>query len=199
MSRTLELGVTQRRELVLAVLRVLSEIGEERRAARYVAELERAVAAEVQFGPVRVEPARPLRRNCAAAQGRRGARRLVQRGVGLEEEPRVLPAIRRWEQLDEGGRVAGRPVACRPLRPVRAAVEVEVAVLEQAALSASGQVRLRPCAGPVKAGMGIAGVVAHRVSGLRGRAVRRARALVRTRALVVSAAGVGHVERVGSE
>ena len=48
MSRTLELGVTQRRELVLAVLRVLSEIGEERRAARYVAELERAVAAALR-------------------------------------------------------------------------------------------------------------------------------------------------------
>src|SRR5580692_12475310 len=127
----------------------------------------------MRFGPVWVEAARSLGWNRAAAEGGRRARRLAQRDIGLEEVLPVLPASGRRELFDECGRVDGRLVACRPLCPVRAAVEVEVAVLEEVVLAAGGQVRLRAGAGTVEAGMGVAGVVAHRVAGLGGRAVGR--------------------------
>src|SRR5580698_9054282 len=53
-SRTLELGVAERAEQVLAVLGVLAEVGYDRIRSD-VPELERAEAARMQLAPVRVE------------------------------------------------------------------------------------------------------------------------------------------------
>ena len=95
--------------------------------------------------PAGVPPPRP---------GVAAAGRLAQRDVGLDEELRVLPAVRGRELFQETRRVDVRREAGGPFRPVRGPVEVQVAVLEQVVLAARHPVRRCRRAGPVVARVG---------------------------------------------
>src|ERR1700721_2391002 len=193
--RALELGVPEGGELIGAVLRVLA-VGVQAESAGHVAELERAEAeAGLELGPVGVEPARSRRRDGAAGVVAR-AGRLAPRQGGLQEELRVLPPVRGGELFQETGRIEVRLQAGGPFLPVRGAVEVQVAVLEDVSLAVGNLDGRGRGAWPVVTRMRITLRVAHRVAGLVGGVVRGTSILVWAVALTEVPAGVVRVEEV---